>query len=60
MKDISPTYIKFDDNLKAAIQYHAKVYYLGNLSMAVKVGMSKIIEYDHKKDYKKLLEELNK
>jgi hypothetical protein len=58
MKDTQPTYIKFEENFKAAIQYHAAKHYQGNLSMAVKVLVSKGIDYDHKKDYKKLLQDM--
>lgn len=46
MKSVSPTPIKFDDDLKKAIQKYADKKYMGNFSMAVKTGMMKIIKYN--------------
>ncbi len=49
MIPISPTPIKFDEDLKKAIKEYADKNYLGNLSMVVKVATIKLIKYTPKK-----------
>lgn len=45
MKIVSPTPIKFDEDLKKAIKDYADKNYLGNISMVVKIATIKLIDY---------------
>jgi hypothetical protein len=45
MKVVTPTYVKFDEDLKKAIQDFADKKELGNLSVVVKKATIKYIKY---------------